>query len=168
MNGRQNVPWRGIEPRPRRWERRILATRPSRIFHDWYVVSISLITWYNFDLISQKERYYVIVVITMNDSRCGSTFIFAMIYLKGIYLWMLKVSIWFRQVIVNWSRWFSYTRLYCSHSIRTCDLPCTLLHCFKVNTYFWRLNLHTFLVYPFWYQVYPIVILVKARRALIC
>ena len=131
-------------------------------------------TWYLFlwllgtISISQKGRYYVIVVITMNDSRCGSTFIFAMIYLKGIYLWMLKVSIWFRQVIVIWSRWFSYTRLYCSHSIRTCDLPCTLLHCFKVNTYFRRLNLHTFLVYPFWYQVYPIVILVKARRALIC
>ena len=111
-------------------------------------------TWYPFlwllgtISISQKGRDYVIVVITMNDSRCGSTFIFAMIYLKGVYLWILKMSIWFRQVIVIWSRWFSHTRVHCSHFIRTCDLPCTLLYCFKVNVYFRRL--------------------VKARRALIC
>ena len=50
------------------------------------MVSFSLITWYNFDFFSQKGRDYVIVVITMNDSRCGSTFNFAMIYLKGVYL----------------------------------------------------------------------------------
>ena len=79
-------------------------------------------TWYLFlwllgtiSIFSQKGRDYVIVVITMNDSRCGSTFILAMIYLKGVYLWILKMSIWFRQVIVIWFRWFSHTRLLCSH-----------------------------------------------------
>jgi len=39
-------------------------------------------------------------VITMNDSRCGSTFIFAMIYLKGIFCEYARWSNWCGQVIV--------------------------------------------------------------------
>ena len=135
----------------------------------WYMVSfLWLLGTISISRPPKKGRYYVIVVVTMNDSRCGSTFYFAMIYLKGIFCEYARWSNWCGQVIVIWSRWFAHTRLHCSHPVRTCDLQCALFHCFKVNVYFRRLNLHTFLVYPFWYQVYPIVILVKARRALIC
>ena len=132
----------------------------------WYMVSFSLVTWYNFNFPKRK----ILCNISDNNEwfKVWIYIYFAMIYLKGIFCKYARWSNWCGQVIVIWSRWFAHTRLHCSHPVRTCDLQCALFHCFKVNVYFRRLNLHTFLVYPFWYQVYPIVILVKARRALIC
>ena len=75
------APLRGIEPRPRRWKRRILATRPQGMMYDWkiktvlsfYVYVFVNIKYFNAPYARKSIRFHLAFLSDLKHGFSGMT-----------------------------------------------------------------------------------------------